>query len=274
MTTPLIEFARTGRSVTHLPLFDAHAHVGGWRLFDSTTLEQRVAMMERTGIRVSVVSSLRALAGDIVGGNDEVLDAMDRYPTRFLGYVHVSANYPELIAPELARCFQHPGMRGIKVYQNGIPYDDARFTPVWEYAAVAGVPVLAHTWGGALTGFDAVAAAYPTVAFLAAHAGSDFAYQPYLEAARRAPNLYLDLTYSREHTGMIEHFVATLGAQRLVWGTDEPLFSMAHQLSKVLFARISDEEKTVILCQSARLFGQPPSEESRNEVAADTFPSS
>lgn len=255
MTETLCEFARTGQPVTHFPIIDVHAHVGGWRLFDSTTLEARVAMMARTGIQTSIVSSMRALAGDILLGNDEVLEAMQRFPTRFLGYVHVSANYPELIESELERCFRHPSVRGIKVYQNGIPYDDPRMTPIWDYAAAHATPVLAHTWGGVLTGLDAVALAYPTVPFLVAHAGSDFTYQSYADAAARVPNIHLDLTYSREHTNMIEHFVARLGAHRLVWGTDEPLFSMAHQLGKVLFARISDEEKEAILSRNGlRLF--------------------
>ena len=251
----LKEFALAGRPVTHLPIFDIHAHIGGFRLWDSVTPEQRVAMMERTGIRTALVSSLRAFSGDIAGGNDEVLDVIARYPGRFLGYVHVSANYPESILPELERCFGNPGMRGIKVYQNGIPFDDARFTPVWEYAKTHQVPVLTHTWACVLTGLDAVALAYPTVSFLVAHAGSDFTYQAHCDFMQRVPNMYLDLTYSREHTNMIEHFVATVGAHRIVWGTDEPLFSMAHQLSKVLFARISDADKEAILCRNAaRLF--------------------
>ncbi len=212
--------------------------------------------MDRIGIRVAAVSSLLALAGDVRGGNDETAAAMRAYPDRFVGYCHVNANYPDDMQPELERCLALPGFRGIKIYQVGVPYDDARFAPVWAMARERRLPVLAHTWGGSLTRLDQAALQNPDVPVFAAHAGSDFAYQAYLDAARRAPNLYLDLTYSREHTNMIEHFVAELGAERIVWGTDAPLFSMAQQTAKVLTARIPDAAKRLILGgTAARLFG-------------------
>jgi predicted TIM-barrel fold metal-dependent hydrolase len=127
---------------------------------------------------------------------------------------------------------------------------------VWSFARERRLPVLAHTWGGNLTGLDKVAARFPDVAFLMAHSGSGFAYDAYLKAAASSPNLYLDLTYSREHTNMIEHMVRTAGARRVVWGSDAPTFSLSQQIGKVLFARIPDEEKRLILYDNAaRLFG-------------------
>jgi predicted TIM-barrel fold metal-dependent hydrolase len=237
-------------------MFDAHSHVGTWALFDTVPLAEQLAEMDRLGVGMAAVSALPALAGDIRGGNDLVAEVIRRHPARFIGYAHVSATYPESMGPELERCFALPGFRGIKIYQFGIPYDDARFEPAWAFASARRVPVLAHTWGGALTGLERAAARHPEVPVFAAHAGSDFAYQAYIDAARQAPNLYLDLTYSREHTNLIEHFVAELGAERVVWGADAPLFSMAHQAAKVLCARIPDAAKRLILGgTAARLFG-------------------
>ena len=68
------------------------------------------------------------------------------------------------------------------------------------------LPVLAHTWGNNLTGLDKAAMRFPEVPFLMGHSGSGFAYEGYLKSAASSPNLYLDLTYSREHTNMIEEF--------------------------------------------------------------------
>ncbi len=230
---------------------DAHSHVGSWTHFTPISLDERIGVMNHLGIAVALISSMRAVAGDIVAGNNEVLEAMRRYPGRLLGYVHVSANYPELIETELARCCADPGVCGIKVYQNGIPYSDPSFTPAWEYASAHALPVLAHTWAGNLTGLDAVAAAHPSVPFLVGHAGSALSYTACIGAAKRVPNLYLDLTYSRDHPGMIELFVAQLGAERIIWGSDEPVFAMTHQMAKVLSARISAEEKETILARTA-----------------------
>jgi len=252
----LIDYARQGRKLEDILVFDAHAHLHSIDGMDAVPLEEQVAEMDRIGIDVAAVSSCQALAAQFERGNDEVAEAVSRYPGRFVGYCHVSANYPELMLPELGRCFAGKGFRGIKVYQVGTPYDSPLFEPVWEFAKARGVPVLAHTWGGDLTGLDKAAQQQPDVVFIAAHAGSAFAYEPYIQAARRVPSLYLDLTYSREHSNMIEHFVEQVGVEKLVWGTDVPCFSMSAQVSKILFARISDGDKRKILYDNAaRLFG-------------------
>lgn len=259
MTAPLIEYARRGRRMDAFPVFDLHAHVGEFLGMPVQPFAGHIAEMDRLGIRWTAVSSAFAIAGQLEAGNRAVREIVRAHPDRVFGYAVVSANYPELMETELETCFTEPGVRGIKVYQTGVPYDDLRFAPAWEFARERQAVVLAHTWGGNLSGLDRVALEHPQTPFLAAHAGSDFAYEPYLEAARRAPNLYLDLTYSREHTGMIEHLVRQVGADRIVWGTDYPLFSMAHQLSKVLFARITDDEKMNILSANAiRLFRLSP----------------
>jgi len=250
MSRPLIDYARTGARLD-IPVFDAHAHIGDLIGEDVPSLEAQVAQMDRLGIIAAVVSSTHALVGDVARGNDEVAEAMRQFPGRMFGYCHVSANYPDFLLPELERCFRNDGFRGIKLYQVGPAYDEPAYDPVWAFARERGLPVLAHTWGGNLTGFDTAAEKHPTVPCLAGHAGSGFAYGPYIDAAKRIPNLYLDLTYSREHTHMIEHFVAELGAERVVWGSDAPLFSMSQQLSKVLFALISDEDKRKILFDNA-----------------------
>lgn len=257
MTQPLIEYGRQGKRLD-IPVFDIHAHINPIIGTDVPTLEQSVAQMEQLGIALVAISSTMALGGDIVLGNDTVWEATRRFPGQVIGYCHVSANYPDHILPELERCFARGGFYGIKLYQVGIDYDNALYDPAWAFATEHKLPVLAHTWGGDLTGFDRMAARYPTVPAFAAHAGSGFGYKPYVEAAKRVPNLYLDLTYSREHTNMIEHFVAELGADRIVWGSDAPLFSMSQQVSKVLFARITDADKRKILYENAYpLFGLP-----------------
>jgi len=250
MTKALVDYARAGAPLD-FPVFDMHAHINPLIGTDVPSLAQSVAQMDRLGIDVAAVSATRALAGDIVGGNNDVADAVRRYPGRVIGYCHVSANYPEHLLAEVERCFATGAFHGIKLYQVGVNYDDPAYEPIWAFATERRLPILAHTWGGDLTGFDRMAAKYPAVAAFAAHAGSGFAYQPYIEAAKRVPNLYLDLTYSREHTHMIEHFVAEVGADRIVWGSDAPLFSMSQQLCKVLFARIADADKRKILFANA-----------------------
>ena len=255
MSKELVSFAREGRRLD-IPVFDVHIHIGQWAMCGAYDTNDQLAEMDRLGVKQSVVSSAAAIDGDVRRGNDEVAALVAKHPARFLGYVHVNTNYTEDVLPELHRCFALPGFAGIKVYQQDMPYDDARFEPVWEFARERGVPVLAHTWAGALTGLDKVAKRFPTVPFMAAHVTSDLRCQNYINAAKEARNFHLDLTCSRDYACMVEHFVKTVGADQIVWGSDQPLFSMAQQLGKVLFARISDEDKRKILYgNAARCFG-------------------
>ncbi len=248
---PLIDYGRTGKKLD-FPVVDIHAHIGSFGPWMSTPLERQVAEMDRVGVAVQLVSSVEAIYGDVVRGNDDAAAAAARYPGRIFAYCHVSGQYPELIASELERCFRNPVFRGIKLYQVGTDYDHAVFDPVWEVARDLKVPVLAHTWGGSVTGFDRAAGKHPEVNLLAGHAGSGFVYQPYIEMARRHPNFHLDLTYSREHTNMIEHFVEQAGAAQIVWGSDAPTFSISQQVGKMLYARIPDDAKRMIMEGNAR----------------------
>ena len=50
---------------------------------------------------------------------------------------------------------------------------------------------------------------------------------------------------------MIELFVKEIGADRIVWGSDAPCFSMSHQIGKMLFARIADTDKRKIIYDNA-----------------------
>ena len=218
MTMPLVEYARRGLRLEGIPVFDIHAHIGKMSTLESPPFHEQMEEMARLGIARVAISSIHALHGDYTRGNEEVAVAIRAYPGRILGYCHINANYPKLMLPELERCFAQQGFRGIKVYQFGTPFDHPLYEPVWDFAHEHQAPVLAHTWGGDLTGFDVAAVAHPEVAFIAGHAGSAFAYERYLTAAEHAPNLYLDLTYSREHTNMIEYFVERIGAERLLWG--------------------------------------------------------
>jgi len=259
MSRPLIDYGRRGLPVDAFPVIDAHVHVHAMQGCDALPLEQQVREMDRCGIRIAIASSTLAIAADFRRGNDVVAEAARRFPGRFLGYCHVSAVYPDEMLPELERCFQNPAFRGIKLYQVGPAFDEPVFDPVWAFARERKAPILSHTWGGQFTGFDKAAEKNPDVNFLAAHAGSGFAYQPYIDAARRLPNFYPDLTYSREHTNMIETLVGAVGANQVIWGSDAPTFSMSHQLGKILFARLPDTDKAALLQgTAARLFGIDP----------------
>jgi predicted TIM-barrel fold metal-dependent hydrolase len=117
--------------------------------------EQRVAMMDKAGVDVQVLSltapgpeqfkpsDATALARD---ANDELAAYISKYPDRFKGFAALSPKEPESAAKELERSVKELGLVGWKTHSNfGDSYlDDQRYWPVLEAAADLGVPVYLH----------------------------------------------------------------------------------------------------------------------------------
>ncbi|NIA22257.1 MAG: amidohydrolase family protein [Anaerolineaceae bacterium] len=65
-------------------------------------------------------------------------------------------------------------------------------------------------------------------------------------------NVHLDLCLSLSPRRLVERLVEGAGIERIVWGSDALFINMAHQIGKVLGARLSDEQKRAILGGNAR----------------------
>ena len=99
MRRQLIDYGREGRALIDVPVLDAHGHLGGMSGWNPPPLQQQVKEMERLGVDRAVLSSSLAVSGAVREGNDALIEALERYPDRLLGYCHVSGNYPELMVP-------------------------------------------------------------------------------------------------------------------------------------------------------------------------------
>ena len=74
---------------------------------------------------------------------------------------------------------------------------------------------------------------------------------------RDCPNVYADLASSIAPMGGFEALVDMVGARKVLYGSDAPLHDMAYQIGRVLFAKMSDEDKADILGHNLeRLIGQ------------------
>ena len=233
-------------------IVDMHAHYGKWGGFPiwGGDADDMVAEMDRIGVEKIFLSHHACISPETPWGNDQVLDGMRRFPDRILGY---AACYPMGDSPplnEIERCID-AGMRGIKLHNGiGVPYDDERYRPVWQFADERRLPVLLHTWG-AMDKYESVFEQYHRAPILLGHSGSSKP-EKYVEYARKYPNVWLELCYSRAPYGVPECFVREVGAERVLFGSDAPWMSMQQQLGRVLFADISDADKRTILVQNPR----------------------
>jgi hypothetical protein len=134
---------------------------------------------------------------------------------------------------------------------------------VIRHAAERKLPALIHTFHkvtnfpGEITleEFATLAERCPAAKLIAAHAGGHWRHS--LGILRdRAPNAAVDISGCFPQKGMVEALVRDLGADRVLFGSDMLGRSLASQLAKVVFARISEDQKERILSGNAlAIFG-------------------
>jgi hypothetical protein len=223
-------------------LVDVHAHFyhartprADWRERNAS----RLAAGARIGISTHVASILGSWGltspiyfpspGDVTAGNDALLALQRAEPDRVRGYVCVNPNYTAHARAEIVRCLD-AGMIGIKLAASRRA-DDPLLDPIAALALQRRVPVLQHIWQHRRRDWpgqeasDAVelcvlARRHPDVAFILAHIGGGGDWLHSLRAARDVPNVYVDLSGSGVDGGMLEACLESVGAERLLWGTD------------------------------------------------------
>jgi len=235
-----------------------HGHIGryGFAIPD-LSVETIVRGMDRLGVRTLVTSHMRCMrwvASEVESGNDEVRDAMQRFPGRIRGYLTMTPTGDAAAVRKAVERRVAEGFAGVKLHNcNGFRYDDAGYTPVYEVANAHRMPILLHAWGDPdeFAQISRLATRYPDIAFILAHGGSANP-DSYIKMVRDHRQVYMDTTFSRSPRGMVERLVAGGGDDKVVWGSDIYFFSQSQQLGKILGAQMPDDIKRKILGSNAQ----------------------
>jgi predicted TIM-barrel fold metal-dependent hydrolase len=135
---------------------------GGWLASRADVIEPicdlgagRIAAMDDAGIDLAVLS-LAAPGVEQLDGpkavplahecNDELAEAVERYPDRLAGFATVPISSPDAAADELERAVRKLGFLGavINGHSQGRYLDDPDFEPVLDRAAALNVPIYLH----------------------------------------------------------------------------------------------------------------------------------
>lgn len=242
-------------------IIDMHTHMGlqNCLYYDHHDADGIVRHMDEVGVAFIVCAPVE----DLMDGTTRrslIHDAMRRFPERIKGYYAVNpllGYSPEGIAEEFA---SHPGYVGLKFlpdYHRTNLTDDV-YRPALEYADRNHMLVLSHTWGVSMNGEScnsadkivAILDRYQNITLLMGHSCQgqvDLA----IEIAASYKNAYLDICDTSRLNGVVEKMVRKVGARKVVFGTDVPMQGFSFQLGCVLGARISDEDKKLILRDNA-----------------------
>ena len=212
--------------------------------------------MDAAGIDLACLS--HPYHPDGTTGNNITKRFVAEHPDRFMGFAYVSPTMPERVIPELTRAIDDMGFVGIKLYARNTPWpiDERQWEPIYRFADERGLVVLFHTGSDPRNQprlLDHIAARYPRARFVAGHSGNVAEQRAQaLTVARRHSNVYLETSSTFRTPGVIEELVSEAGAERVLFGSDMPLMDPRPQLGKIITAKITEEQKRLILGSNAR----------------------
>lgn len=242
--------------MTTIHAIDVHAHYGAYvrgqnELLDrwsSASADEVVARATAAETRLTVVSPLAGLlprgSADVVAGNDEATRIVQE-TDGLLQWVIVHPLEPRTF-DQAADLLQQPQCVGIKLHPEEHEYAISEHGQrLFEFAAERDAVVLAHSGDSNSCPADFLpwVDAFSNVRLILAHlgngggAGGDPTLQVRAIQSCRHGNVLVDTSSARSILpGLIEWAVGEIGAERILYGTDSPLYSAAmHQRIESLF---------------------------------------
>ncbi len=259
-----------------IPAIDVHGHYGSYLRrgddsdrFCSGDDAEIVRRARAANIVLTIVSPLSALLprgqSNAVAGNVDAArvaaenSALKQYVVIDPQRVETYAQAEEMLA--------QPQCVGIKIHPEEHDYpirNHAR--AIFEFAARHRAIVLTHSSEQNSLAADFVpwANEFPEVRLILAHIGcgwdGDVTHQVRAIQQSHHGNIFADTSSAKSITpGLIEWVVSEIGEDRVLFGTDTPLYHAAMQRARICHADLTEQAKRNILHENAnRLFGLAP----------------
>ena len=249
-----------------MKIIDSHTHIGpGPSDYLTADAEAILSQQRRFGIVASIVSSFEALQWSLVRGNESVVRDAERHPSIYAALV-LNPRRPDASRRLLERFATHPKVVAIKIHpvKHGYDLQMGMVPELVEEVRPYRLPILSHCqMERPLSGIALrnLAERFPDVTFIAAHYG----------IAGRGPgervgeifddtapaNLFTDMASQRSaEYGFFRYAVDTIGADRILWGSDGMALEITAMLGALQMADITEEEREKIAYRNAmRVFG-------------------
>lgn len=191
--------------------------------------DRMVAVLDRCAIDIAVIApTAEDAAVHNRRGNDLVLAAVAAQPRHLSAMVSVNPWLGAEGCEELERCADL-GACGLALNPllYGLSLTDRRIQALIACAIARELPVYIHTgkapYGEPLQ-FAALARRFPAGTFVMGHAGSTDYKRDVLPAARQSANIVIETSWASSL--FLAEMTETLGAERLMFGSDYPLGSL------------------------------------------------
>ena len=269
----------TRDELVKLRIWDMHYH--GFAKDGIRSHEENLLYVERMGIE-------RMLSLDIAGSPDDPLgtripddkkrairEYLEQHSDRVSGLVAVDPSQPIESCRKIEEWVAKGPCIGIKYFggnPGGVVCSHRDNDIIIRLAAELKAVIYIHTWlkvggqprhsggdnaPGESTPMDValLAERYPTVPLICGHSGGD--WEIGVRAVRRHENVYVEFSGSDPHSGQVDYTVNEVGTSRLIWGGHGPSRSYSTELSKVLDADLTHEQRLQIFGGNLRRLAAP-----------------
>ncbi len=242
-------------------------------IFDGMSIEQMVTEMDDAGVDRCVLSAFYHQDMAVVS-NEEVAEAVEAYPDRFIGSGTVNVlRKPMDVSRQVERLIKELGMKVIRLepymYGDGtvgLPPNDKHYWPVYLKCAELGVPVaiqVGHTGPllpsacGRPIHLDEVALAFPELTIIGCHLGQPW-HEEMMTLAWKHDNVYVETSARtpKHWPASFVEFTKGWGRDKVIWATDYPLLPFKRALVELDDLGLSPEvHRKVVRDNALRAFG-------------------
>lgn len=212
---------------------------------------------KKAGIDKFVTLAVATTGRNVEAVNDFILYEQVAHP-EFVAFGSVHPDHPDMCG-EIER-IKKAGIKGIKLHPSTQKFvvDDERMFPVYDYLSEIGLPLLVHC-GDYRFDFDNpervahVLDEFPKLRLVAAHLGGWLLYDRALDMFKNR-ECYLDCSSVFMYTGKRHglQLIREYGAERIVFGSDYPVWNPEQELKALLELGLTDSELEMILCRNAK----------------------
>lgn len=232
------------------------------RFYDMTalgdgTVNSLLALGEKVGIDRFVVQSVATTPHQVQSINKFISDEVSAFPDKLIGF---GTMHPD--SSDLKGDLEHIkelGLHGVKLHPDiqRFKIDDYRCLKIYELCEKENMPILMHTGDYR---FDysnpnrlvPILDIYKNLTIIGAHLGGWSVWDEAVEKLSGYKNFYVDSSSSLYELPIerATEIIRTYGVEKVLFGSDFPVFSPDIELERFMALPLTDDEKSMILSEN------------------------
>ena len=262
MQHPNLEF------INH-PMFESlRRWMGIEKVTEKIPLEFTIDAMDQANVRKGMICAWWGPQGRLIS-NEEVAEAVNRYPDRFVGIASVNLYKPMEAIRTLRQLVREYGFKGLRIVQWywNLPPTDRRYYPLFVECVDLDVPVclqVGHTGplcpsepGRPIPYIDEIAIDFPELKVVCGHVGYPWTTEM-IAVATKHKNVFIDTSAytAKRFPPELVAFMKENGKKKVLFGSNYPMLFPAKCMEKLEDLQLEEDGTELFLFRNAeRIFG-------------------